>query len=209
MKNITRIFVILCLPLAAMLSTQAQGAIVTFDALETATGPSFQSFANPLEIEGFRFLAVSGTGGPRPISPRQGAFFYNGSAGLSSSNTGDIVMTKLGGGSFDVFSVDVDQYFTLGSSGFEFRGVTRRGELIVQQFVADTVRGNQSVNLIGFLDLSLLRFTGIGSLRLANIGTIDNIATTPVNPVPVPASIWLFATALFALTGIKRRMQAV
>ncbi len=193
--------------LLALTSQVSSAAIVTFDSLETP-GNSFELLPTPLTVEGFVFTTVSGNGSPVLATIEQGSTQYNGSAALTSSNSSDIEMTLQGGGLFSIGSLDVDNIFQTVSGGtFEFIGNLSGGGQVAQQFAADNSLGNETVSLIGFQNLTSLILGGAGTLGFANIGTVDNINTS-LNPVPVPAAVWLFGTGLIGLFGFSKRKKA-
>lgn len=53
-----------------------------------------------------------------------------------------------------------------------------------------------------------VRFIVLGLMASGGAGFFDDISATQVNPVPVPAAVWLFGSGLIGLIGIARRRKS-
>ncbi len=172
-------------------------AIITFDEFEIP-GRLSASFSEPVDIGAYRFTPVDGSFGLSVINfAAQDLPSYSGSAGISTANGSNIVLTRIDGQAFSALSLDIDQVFALDLDiSFELTGALAGGGLITQTFSPDTSIGYESLILTGFSNITSLR---LGTASLANW---DNINLTPV---PLPSVIWLFGSGLLGLLGIARR----
>ena len=105
------------------------------------------------------------------------------------------VTTRVG-----AFSLDVD------IAPVSFTAFDLAGNALETVFFS--VGGDGSADFAG-----IFRAEGISSVAIndprADFFAIDNFIFEPVNPIPVPAAIWLFGTALIGLVGINRRRKAI
>ena len=88
-------------------------------------------------------------------------------------------------------------------------GFTVRQSQILNQDLPFTTFGNTNAANIGFF--SLLTNDGLGFIQIVPGGTNDierielSRVTLDLNPVPLPAGIWLFGAAILSFIGIRRR----
>lgn len=195
-------------------SATAGATMIDFDELEF-TGGSASWLTNLVQVGDFTFSAAFGSDATL-IAWQQSSSFYNGSAGLSISNSADILMTRTDGGIFDVSSLDVDNLFAGTAAGyaFQFIGSLAAGGEITQIFNPDGLLGNQTVQLIGFNNLTGLILSGTGpngpgSVGFANLGSADNINTERSSVVAVPEAptMALFALGLITLIASRRKQS--
>jgi hypothetical protein len=191
--------------LIAMLATigaSAHSSIVTFDSLESP-GTSFRSLGQNWDTNGYRFTAVDPDSLPYFLTTyEQSSAFYRNSAALTSSNSTDILLSRVNGGTFTVTTVDLN--FLFGAEPlFEFTGAKLDGTVVQQQFVGNYSAGTQTVALIGFVNITNLRLGGIGTPNFANLGSVDNIAAS--FEVSEPATIPLLISAMSTLLLLRTR----
>ena len=63
-------------------------------------------------------------------------------------------------------------------------------------------------SLSGFQNLSSVIFTAYGGSSAYSFGIDDITVSDSLSPVPVPAAVWLFGTALVGLFGFGKRRKA-
>lgn len=178
------------------------GVLINFDSLESP-GTGYVTYTNPFDLGEFRFASIDGTNG-RPASLQQSNPFYNGSAGLTVSNSSNLLMTRVDGAAFSVASVDLDRLF--GSNDVELIGQLATGGTVLETFTPDAALGNETVTLVGFQDITSLTFGAVGTRNFANVGTVDNIQIANAT-VPEPSSFAIFALAGISPVLIRRRKR--
>ena len=171
-----------------------------------------------------KFLVMGDDSGQLAGSPSDGTFGFATPFSLESGTT-DITVSfdwvfsafVLGGtgGSTDQFKVGI------GGASFNINAPLTTSVTVLDQSIASfgKVYGPDSVTLavasLGAADangqywLSFGLFENTGTNPTTNSGVgIDNIKITAnVAPVPVPAAVWLFGSALVGFVGLPRRKQ--
>lgn len=163
---------------------------MTFDAFEQA-GTSFTLHANPVQVGEYQFTAMGGTSSPIPVTWQQdsSAYVRTNSASLTATNSGDLVLSRIDNGAFDLLSIDLDKVYS-SAPAFEFVGQLVGGGTVEQTFTADDLPGNQTLNLVGFIGINAVTMSALGTEGLSNIGTVDNVvvvippADTDMDGVP-------------------------
>lgn len=149
-------------------------------------------------------LTVTGSGGQNVLN-------------LGGLNLGgEEVLTLDGGGSDSSFIVNIFGDLTLNSGRIELSGGLTFDEVLFNVIggkVSFSGGGNSS-SLMGII-LALDKEIAIspGLIQGSIIGTKITLTSgadldTPVPPIPVPAAVWLFATALLGLVGFSKRRKA-
>lgn len=126
-----------------------------------------------------------------------------------SHNHGSTTMTltKVGGGLFDFNSIDLGDVYNAASGGNVLFDFVFGNSTTLQSTVSlDNLVGLQTFlfNHLGLSQVSWTPLTTNGQwLQLDNI-----VIDSSVAPVPVPAAVWLFGSALTGLVGIGKRKRA-
>ena len=133
-------------------------------------------------------------------------------AAIHNGNDGEAVEFVYSGGNFDLLSVDITGYLIRDELGFSTLPVT----FTSSSGATHTVTGPTDVGLVDFSSLSgwsnIAFFTmgvplGVDTCSLCDIAGFDDVTLRdPVSPVPVPAALPLFVSALtgFGWLGWKR-----
>lgn len=190
--------------LGAVFASQAQAMVIDFNAHP-------DDFGTPIIESGFQFDFWSAGWGV--FGPGSGAccdINYNGTTSLftdgdRSGQRANVVMTKVGGGTFDVSALDAAVYWIGAPDGtIELTGALSGGGTVSASL--NVGQGWQSFALGGFSNLVSLTFQDSVSgafLQAPGFG-IDNINTAPV---PEPESYALMLLGLGALLGVRRLSQ--
>ena len=212
MKNIKRILAVFTVLVASVALANPVSA-ATFPALNLITGsPDIES----------SFITVNYVG-----NSTSGTFTASGFANVISppgSPAGNIA-----GGTFDIFASINENAMTangtlniggtVASLGFN-SGTLLTG--VLADFGAGvgdpleflfTVTGGDAVGLFGIQAGVILSQSGYsgsfnGNFASGPFQALSDTFPAPVNPVPVPAAIWLFGTALIGLFGYSKRRKA-
>jgi hypothetical protein len=124
---------------------------------------------------------------------------YTGSTALfNASDGGDTQLTRFGGGVFDLVSIDLAEHNLPTAANVTFL----RDGGHSQTFTLDGVAFGAETFFFdnGFLGATIVTWEQEFSLH-----QFDNIV---VNPVPIPAAVWLFGSALGLLAWMRRRKTA-
>ena len=148
---------------------------ITFDAFEQA-GASLTIHPDPLQVGEYQFAGVGGT--PATFQQEHSLYARTNSASLTVTNDGDLVLSRIDNAEFDLLSVDLDGAYG-GAPTFEFIGQLAGGETVEQNFTADDLFGNQTLNLSGFLGVSAVTMSAPGSQGFGSIGSLDNVVVRP------------------------------
>ncbi len=191
--------------LGAVFASQSQAMVIDFDAHPT-------DFGTPIIESGFQFDFTSAGWGV--FGPGSGACCdvnYNGTTSLFADGDRDgqrafVVMTKVGGGTFDVSALDAAVYWIGAPDGtIELTGALSGGGTVSASL--NVGQGWQSFALGGgFSNLVSLTFQdSVSGAFLAAPGFgIDNVNTAPV---PEPETYALMLLGLGALLGVRRLSQ--
>ena len=186
---------------------------IDFEGL-AGTGTSFtafDSYGQSVNTDGFQFVTDAGLGGFASYNPGPN---YTGSIALFANEANaNLSLNELGGGEFSIYSIDLaftDLAQGGGSQELIFTGQRPDTSFVQQSFFIDGILQTYNFNsdFIGIVDLrwSQTRLAGV-----ANNNQFDNLVlnTDAVSVVPVPASIWLFGTAILGLVSITRQKFGV
>jgi hypothetical protein len=195
------------LALALAGSTAASAATITFNALTTS---NFYNPANPTTIDGFNFAGAGGNpdalgvwGSNLPFNADQG-----GATLFSNFRALLVTVTKVGGGTFDLNSIDLADVYNNGTGGsVDFSFTTGSGTTA------------QSVALDGLVGLQTFTFNKAGLTSFSYLPTstqgrwvqIDNVVVNQLTGgVPEPTA-WALMLTGFGLVGaaMRRRRETV
>lgn len=125
-----------------------------------------------------------------------------------NNQSGEIKLSKIDGGAFDLISIDLANYGSgnLIPVSVTFNGLKSDGSFVMQTFT-DISSPFSTQIFSGFLNLTELGWD-IGD-QLQDLHKFDNIVigmpSEQVSEVPVPAAAWLFGSALIGFAGLRRK----
>ena len=191
------LLVALTLPLEVSAST-----IVGFEGFGSAT-----EFSGTITLDGFEFNASKLFLGNNIINVAS-----NGSGVLVMPDNLSIMVTRAGGGEFDLIAGDFGMYD--GYIGWSARRILVTGFLASGGTVTQSIPVNSFVDTFSNHDLPFMRSlsavsfegSGAGNFYYANGFALDNLEIE-VSPVPLPAAAWLLGSALIGLAGVAKRRK--
>ncbi len=208
-----REIVVAAMLLAGLAGAPAQAVVIDFEALEHGgTGQLALSGTGKFYSEnGFDFNSSSTTNnfavwGTASANYLGSTALWNGDG---TGVTGITTLTRTGGGSFDLNSIDVGELFVTGSgiATVEFVGTFFGGGTISQSFTTDGVRatgsGFETVDFTGFTDL-----VSVSWLQVTPFIQFDNVTLdeAPVSAAePAALAILGLGFAALGLYGRRRR----
>ena len=192
------LLVVLTLPLEVTAST-----IVGFEGFGSST-----EFSGATTLDGFEFNTSRFFLGDDITNVAS-----NGSGVLVMPDNLSIMVTRAGGGEFDLIAGDFGMYD--GYIGWSARRILVTGFLVSGGTLTRSIPVNSFVDTFSNHDLPFMRSLsavsfkgyGAGTLYYANGFALDNLEIE-VSPVPLPAAAWLFGSALLGLIGYSRRKGA-
>lgn len=123
-----------------------------------------------------------------------------------NTQPGEIKLSKIDGGAFDLISIDLANY---GGGNpipvsVTFNGLKSDGSFVTQTFTDISSPFSTQV-FSGFLNLTEVGWD-IGN-QLQDLHKFDNLklSSEELSPVPVPAAAWLFGSALAGFAGFRRK----
>ncbi len=188
----------LLLPLITSLAISAPlsslAAVIDFQSLEhfdtstTYHGKTYTEDGFQIESTIGGFLATLGT---------EKSNYSDSTAMFHGTNSGVTELTRLGGGIFDLFSIDLAELNGGGASEVIF---TRDGGHS-QSFLLDGVAFGAETFLF---DSGFLGSSSVTWVQEDLFHQFDNINVSP-SAVPVPAAVWLFGSGLIGLFGMRKK----
>ncbi len=196
MKNIASLFAV-----AALTAVSQAAMAVTMDFNSLAGAGLVNRGASYSENE-FQLAAV-GSNEFGLASIQSGDYRYTGTPSmLNFTNDGITELTRIGGGSFTLSSIDLDTINSGEPVTVTFEADKVSGQTVTQSFTTD----------LAFLSLQTVVFSGfdeVWSVRWTQarpFHSFDNIVVAP-GQVPVPAPLALLSAGAIAAAMARRRAQ--
>ncbi len=144
---------------------------------------------------------------------------YAGSTALTTFNFGTVSLVNTSGSNFDFLSLDVAPVFLGADDPFGMNrdlnavyettiyGLKGDGSFVSQVI---TIPNSSLANIL--TTIQLIGFTDLSQVALINASfpgvQFDNLVlnTASVSAVPAPAAVWLFASGLLGIIGLRKRV---
>jgi hypothetical protein len=190
--------------LFAVILTAPRSAAQTID-FESIAGPDFLSVGPSYTEAGFTLTAGAGNptsfarwGTTQPDYPGSTALFHQ-----SDTGTSTITLTQVGGGAFNLSSIQVSELFNLGTPQtvpVNFTGTKAVGGPVSANF---TLNGTFGFETLTFSS-DFTELTSVSWVQESEFHQFDNIV---VAPVPEPATALGFAALCGGAVGLVRRYR--
>ncbi len=195
-----------------MFAAPAYAIVINFDALAVVDANQHSQGKSYTE-KGFNF-ASSSTDYNFAIWGTLNDNFFGSTALWNGDGTGVngvTTLTKVGGGAFDLLSIDLAELNLAGGGAafVNFVATFSGGGTTSQNITLDGVRGTN--NLSSFQTLNFTGFNDVVSVSWLQVGPYHQFDNVSVSAVPLPAALPLFAggLGLLGLLGWRRKRTAV
>jgi hypothetical protein len=125
---------------------------------------------------------------------------FAGSTALFNDNyEGQTVLTKVGGGTFNLNSISLAELFAADVQfGVQFNGLLANNATVSKTFTLD--------GILGFQDFTFgSDFSNLVSVSWNQTPDFHQFDNVNVTPTPIPAAAWLLGSGLAGLVGMRRR----
>lgn len=187
-----------------LFATVANAAVVDFEDLNNDGVVGYTLYGDQFDSGGYHFASVDFAGNSDAMASWTidfGVPPYSGSVSPFANFFGDRVdMTKIGGGSFDVISIDLADVFMSATGGtIEFVGTHSNATTTTVNVVLTDGSSLDTYMLAGMTDLVNLRWGNLDG----STNQFDNINLG--STVPEPASLAVLGLGAFALLRKRRK----
>jgi len=181
-------------------SGSASATVITFE------GPPGQVFTvgGFIDVSGFRFTLTAAPAGGFELVTGQSNIVEPGTMKLFAANHSEITMTRVGGGAFDLISLDVGGSFTTsGNRWADHVDIITGGNTLTVNLPSNSPTYQfASPNFLSVNSVLFQPFGHVGGDVVDFEFTLDNIT---VVTVPEPTTFLLLAFGLAGLVRITRR----
>jgi hypothetical protein len=195
---------------ASALTSTARAAVINFGSL-SQPGAGFNNVGGVLVQDGFQFTSSLSTLGTwQNSSPNHPVGGAPATSLMEFFAGGQTTMTKVGGGTFDLYGIDLAGYSTAGAGPFNvtFTGTKSDSSIVQQTFSPLNANGLtpslQSFNFNNFTDVVSVGFTQ--GINATNAYQFNNIAVnqgTPASGFLGPSPYLSFADSPFNSAGLQ------
>jgi hypothetical protein len=130
---------------------------------------------------------------------------YQGSTALFPyANASLISLTKVGGGAFDLSSIDLTDFSGGGGqqTTFNFTGTRADNSTVIQALTVDALSGFQTFNFSNFTNLAKVEWNSGGS-----IPQFDNINVSAASTTSVPEPFTIIGTVIGGTAAVRMRRK--
>jgi hypothetical protein len=191
----------LALPVLAI--APAQAAVMTFESL-AVNDNSFHLQGTTYTESGFTVSSLSGVGFLSVGTLRSS---YAGSTALQEfQSTALTRLTQVGGGNFDLSSIDLADFTNGGSQPIvNFTGTRADNSTVTQSVTLDALPGLQTLNFSGFTNLAKVEWNNTGSFshQFDNI----NVSAASTGTTSVPEPFTIIGTVIGGTAAVRMRKK--
>lgn len=195
----------LLFPLLAAVALQchavsASAAVMDFESLAHADD-QIADVGFSYSEDGFLLSNLMSDGFPFASYGTSSEFFSGSTALINDNDDGPTQLTRLGGGAFNLQSIDLAELYGLASS-VSFVGTKANGSMVSASFDLDGQVGAETFTFGA-------EFTNLSSVTWSNAAYYHQFDNISVSAVPEPASIAMLMAGLGLLGAIGRRRSSV
>jgi hypothetical protein len=189
----------LALPVLAI--APAQAVVITFESL-AVNDSNFRLVGTTYTESGFTVSSLSGRGFLTAGTLRSS---YPGSTTLFEDRSIALTrLTQVGGGAFDLSSIDLADFTNGGSQPIvNFTGTRADNSTVTQSLQLDALPGLQTLNFSGFTNLAKVEWNNTGSFS----AQFDNINVSAAGTTSVPEPFTIIGTLIGGTAAVRIRRK--
>ncbi len=117
-------------------------------------------------------------------------------------------LTQVGGGAFDLSSIDLADYFNQGlQRTVNFTGTKADNSTVTQSVALDNLPGLQTLNFSGFTNLAKVEWNTTSSSGAQDSAQFDNINVSAASTAAVPEPFTIIGTVIGGTAAVRMRRK--
>jgi hypothetical protein len=202
-------FILISLALFGLSVSSVNAITIDFESLSLPNN-SVNLVVSPYVEDNFQFIAEGGTA-PVFATFGTGHANFSGSTALFNTVPSPITLTEVGGEIFNLFSIDLSE-FAMAAATITFTGYSSGLPVATDMWSLNGDSANLPETFLFnslFANVDQVTWNQVSPFhQFDNLVINPSVVPSPPSAVPIPATVWLFGTALIGLIGFGKRRKA-